>query len=169
MNAKEYNKIIDQHADHLFRFLVKNTRNDALADDLVQTAFERLWKNRKKVEFKKAKSYLFTVGYNAMIDHFRKNKRMTYSEQLPERSIAPPDTKHFELKEWIEEGLNNLSEINKSLILLRDYEGYSYKEIGEITDLTESQVKVYIFRARKALKEFFTQNYRQELQQYGCK
>ena len=40
------------------------------------------------------------------------------------------------------------------MILLRDYEGYDYKEIGEITGLSESQVKVYIYRGRVALKEF---------------
>jgi len=40
------------------------------------------------------------------------------------------------------------------VVLLRDYEGYNYLEIAEITSLNESQVKVYIFRARQALKEY---------------
>jgi RNA polymerase sigma-70 factor (ECF subfamily) len=52
--------------------------------------------------------------------------------------------------------LNNLPGIQKSAVLLRDYEGYDYKEIGEILNLNESQVKVYIFRARKILRAFFT-------------
>jgi RNA polymerase sigma-70 factor (ECF subfamily) len=52
--------------------------------------------------------------------------------------------------------LNNLPQIQKSAVLLRDYEGYDYKEIGEILELNESQVKVYIFRARKNLRTFFT-------------
>ena len=49
---------------------------------------------------------------------------------------------------------NVLPEIQRSLILLRDYEGYSYEEIGNITGLNESQVKVYIFRGRLALKNY---------------
>ena len=49
--------------------------------------------------------------------------------------------------------LDQLSEIQRTVILLRDYEGYDYEEIGKITDLKESQVKVYIFRARKKLKQ----------------
>jgi RNA polymerase sigma-70 factor (ECF subfamily) len=49
-----------------------------------------------------------------------------------------------------------LPQIQKSAVLLRDYEGYDYKEIGEILELNESQVKVYIFRARKNLRTFFT-------------
>jgi RNA polymerase sigma-70 factor (ECF subfamily) len=58
------------------------------------------------------------------------------------------------LSEVLEEALNRLPAIQKQVILLRDYEGYDYKEIGKITDLTESQVKVYIFRARKSLKAY---------------
>jgi RNA polymerase sigma-70 factor (ECF subfamily) len=52
------------------------------------------------------------------------------------------------------EALGKLPNIQRSVILLRDYEGYSYEEIGEITGLNESQVKVYIYRARVFLKEY---------------
>ena len=54
----------------------------------------------------------------------------------------------------LEKALNKLPEIQKSVVLLRDYEGYSYEEIGEICGLKESQVKVYIFRARTFLKNY---------------
>ena len=65
------------------------------------------------------------------------------------------DRRHYsDLKEILDEALDRLPEIQKSLILLRDYEGYSYEEIGEITGLSESQVKVYIFRGRMALKNY---------------
>ncbi len=68
-----------------------------------------------------------------------------------------PETDHRpynDLKEILDEALHRLPDIQKSLILLRDYEGYSYEEIGKITDLSESQVKVYIFRGRIALKNY---------------
>jgi RNA polymerase sigma-70 factor (ECF subfamily) len=58
------------------------------------------------------------------------------------------------LKEVLRDALDKLPEIQKSVIMLRDYEGYDYKEIGEITNLSESQVKVYIYRGRVALKEY---------------
>ena len=48
-----------------------------------------------------------------------------------------------------------MSEVQRSVVMLRDYEGYDYSEIGEICKLSESQVKAYIFRARKQLKEYF--------------
>ncbi|MBZ0242400.1 MAG: RNA polymerase sigma factor, partial [Bacteroidales bacterium] len=61
---------------------------------------------------------------------------------------------YSDLKEILDEALKTLSEIQRSVVLLRDYEGYSYAEIGEITGLKEAQVKVYIFRARVHLKKY---------------
>ncbi len=58
------------------------------------------------------------------------------------------------VKEAIEHALTKLPEVQKNVVVLRDYEGYNYEEIGEILNLSESQVKVYIFRARQTLKNF---------------
>jgi len=61
---------------------------------------------------------------------------------------------YSDLKEILDEAVAKLPEIQRSVLLLRDYEGYSYDEIGEMTGLNESQVKVYIFRARSFLKSY---------------
>ncbi|HVA97710.1 MAG TPA: sigma-70 family RNA polymerase sigma factor, partial [Bacteroidia bacterium] len=58
------------------------------------------------------------------------------------------------LKEVLNDAVNKLSDVQRSVVLLRDYEGYSYQEIGKITELTEAQVKVYIYRARVFLKNY---------------
>ena len=52
------------------------------------------------------------------------------------------------------EALAKLNEKQRSLVMLTDYEGYSYEEIGKITGLNESQVKVYLHRARLLLREY---------------
>ena len=57
-------------------------------------------------------------------------------------------------KKVLQEALNRLNETQRSLVMLKDYEGYSYEEIGEITGLNESQVKVYLHRARLQLKTY---------------
>ena len=57
------------------------------------------------------------------------------------------------LSQTLNNALAQLSEVQRSVVLLRDYEGYTYDEIAQITQLTESQVKVYIFRARKKLQQ----------------
>jgi RNA polymerase sigma-70 factor (ECF subfamily) len=105
------------------------------------------------VPFEKAKSYLFTVAYHNMIDHVRKVKRVTLVEEFREETKIS-DQKIHNARSIIEKALDRLSDVQRSLILLKDYEGYSYDEIGEIMQLNASQVKVYLHRARAHLKEY---------------
>lgn len=153
MTASEYNQCVDLHADALYRFVVKNLRDADASRDVVQDTFEKLWRKVDQVEFEKAKSYVFTTGYHTMIDKIRKEQRSSlledHHQDLQQVSGAIPD-----LKKILDKALATLSEIQRSVVLLRDYEGYSYEEIGSITGLNESQVKVYIYRARIALKEY---------------
>lgn len=153
MTRKEYNQTVDCYADGLFRFLLKNTRDEEIAKDLVQDVFTKLWEKHESVDFTKAKSYLFTSGYRTMIDLFRKNKFVgEYSESL-ENSFSH-NQQYTDLDEILDKALKILPEVQRSAILLRDYEGYSYKEIGEILTLKESQVKVYILRGRRSLQKY---------------
>lgn len=153
MTATEYNQCVDQHADALYRFVVKNLKDKDASRDVVQDTFEKMWRKVDQVEFTKAKSYLFTTGYHTMIDKIRKEQRSSLMEEHHEDILVTKNT-YSDLKKVLDVALNTLSEIQRSVVLLRDYEGYSYAEIGEITGLNESQVKVYIYRARVALKSY---------------
>jgi RNA polymerase sigma factor (sigma-70 family) len=152
MTDQAYNDCVDNFADGVYRFIVKNIRHQEDAQDIVQSAFEKLWVNRAQVVPEKAKSYLFTVAYHQMIDHIRKSNKMNLVDEtaLPQQSITQEDT---ELKQVLLRAVNELNPTQKSLVLLKDYEGYSYQEIGEIMNLSESQVKVYLHRARLILKD----------------
>ena len=88
-----------------------------------------------------------------MLDLIRREKKQGDMSEVKMSSLGH-SRQYSDLKEVLNEGLNKLSEIQRTVILLRDYEGYNYAEIGEITGLKESQVKVYIFRARGFLKEY---------------
>ena len=153
MTENEYNQCVDLYADRVYRFILKNLRNEADAKDIVQGAFEKMWINRERVDNARSKSYLFTVAYHQMIDYIRKNKRISLRDDFSEHSKitqqAVPDIKRI-----LNEALGQLNEIQRSLVLLKDYEGYNYEEIGEITGLNASQVKVYLHRARLQLKAF---------------
>ena len=151
MTDKDYNDCVDNFADGVYRFIVKNIRHTEDAQDIVQSAFEKLWVNRAQVLPEKAKSYLFTVAYHQMIDHIRKSNKMPLSDEasIPHQPINQAQT---ELKELLMRAVNELNPIQKSIVLLKDYEGYSYREIGEIMNLSDSQVKVYLHRARIILK-----------------
>ncbi|MDD2197463.1 MAG: RNA polymerase sigma factor [Bacteroidales bacterium] len=151
MTVNEYNSCVDFYADGIFRFALKTLSDADKANDVVQDSFERLWVKRSKVDYSKAKSYLFTTAYHACIDTIRDDKRVTRIEESHELSI---DNQYTDLQEILHAALNTLPKVQRSVILLRDYEGYSYSEIEEITGLNESQVKVYIYRGRLALKKF---------------
>jgi RNA polymerase sigma-70 factor (ECF subfamily) len=156
MTTSEYNEIVENYADRLFRYVLKNIRDRDRASDLVQDSFEKLWIRNRDIQFSKAKSYLFSIAHNTMIDSIRKEKRQIVTDVADMQVIA--DRSHYsDLKEILDEGLKRLTEVQRSVILLRDYEGYSYDEIGEITGLNESQVKVYIYRARLFLKNYIGQ------------
>ncbi|HEU4633879.1 MAG TPA: RNA polymerase sigma factor [Flavisolibacter sp.] len=153
MTEKEYNDCVTQYADNVFRFIVKNLRHEEDARDVVQTAFEKLWRNRHEVDGAKSKSYLFTVAYNQMIDHLRKVKRVYLKDEFKEETRV--HSKEINnARDVLNEALARLSETQRSLVMLKDYEGYSYDEIGKIMNLSESQVKVYLHRARLQLKEY---------------
>lgn len=153
MTEKDYNNCVTQYADNVYRFIVKNLRHEEDARDVVQTAFEKLWRNRDEVDSEKSKSYLFTIAYNAMIDHLRKVKRLYLQDEFKEETRVT-DKQINNVKAVLEVALRQLSETQRSLVLLKDYEGYTYEEIGQITGLSSSQVKVYLHRARLQLKEY---------------
>jgi RNA polymerase sigma factor (sigma-70 family) len=153
VTVNEYNSCVDQYSDGVYRFILKNTKDSDKAKDIVQESFTRMWEKVNDITYAKAKSYLFTAAYHTMIDTFRRDKRMTTFDEAPTNDMTTEHT-YSDLKEVLQEAVNQLPAIQKSVILLRDYEGYSYEEIGRITNLTESQVKVYIFRARAFLKSY---------------
>jgi RNA polymerase sigma factor (sigma-70 family) len=153
MSEREYNECVNLYADNVYRFILKNLRHEEDARDVVQTAFEKMWMSRDSVDSERSKSFLFTVAYNQMIDHIRKNKRISLQEEFNEnaRGTAAPKQN---AKRILNEALSKLSETQRSLVMLKDYEGYSYEEIGQITGLNESQVKVYLHRARIVLRDY---------------
>lgn len=153
MTVKEYNQAVELFSDNVFRFVLKNIRDEEKAKDIVQDSFAKMWEKRDKIEGSKVKSYLFTTAYRTMIDKIRKHKKQGNWDEVSESDYAHA-AGHHDLSEVLQTALSRLPEVQRSVVLLRDYEGYNYDEIGEIVDLSLSQVKVYIFRARKALKEY---------------
>jgi len=153
MTEKDYNESVLLYADNVYRFIVKNLRHTEDAEDIVQSAFEKLWIHKESVETAKAKSYLFTVTYHLLIDHTRKAKRISLQESF-ENDTQTIYQENKALKKVLRDALATLSETQRSLVLLKDYEGYSYEEIGEITKLTTDQVRVYLHRARLKLRSY---------------
>lgn len=153
MTVSDYNTCVDQHSDGLYRFILKHIKDKDVAHDIVQDTFEKMWRKVELIEADKAKSYLFTTGYHTLIDYTRRAKKQGSFNEVKESALGY-EKNYTDLKTILNQALEKLPEIQKTVILLRDYEGYDYAEIGEITNLSESQVKVYIFRGRQFLKNY---------------
>ena len=153
MTTAQYNQCVDNYSDGVYRFILKNSGDEEKARDVVQDSFEKMWRKVGEISFEKARSYLFTTAYRTMIDAIRKDRHQQPIDDATIDGHGYTD-EYSGLKEILEEALAKLVPIQRSVILLRDYEGYSYQEIGEITGLSESQVKVYIYRARVSLKNY---------------
>lgn len=153
MTVGEYNQAVDVYADNLYRFIIKNLKDAVMAEDIIQDTFEKLWIKLEDVSALKVKSYLFTSAYHTMIDYIRKEKRNRPLD--PASPYEASESNHYsDLGEVLERAVQNLPADQKAVVMLRDYEGYTYREISEITGLNESQVKVYIYRARVFLKAY---------------
>lgn len=153
MTTQEYNTAVDAHADGLYRFVLKQIRDKDVASDIIQDTFEKVWLKHEGIDANKVKSYLYTTAYRTLIDETRKQKKLDKSVVMEELEMGY-ENHNYDLKKVLDAALAQLPEVQRSVVLLRDYEGYDYAQIGEITGLTESQVKVYIYRARIALKQY---------------
>ena len=154
MTEQEYNKCVEKHANNVYRFVLNNIKDEDKASDIVQDAYEKMWIQRATIDAEKSKSYLFTTAYHILIDYVRKDKRTVSIEETKILEPAYDDSGYSDLSEILNQALEMLPEKQKMVIMMRDYEGYAYEEIGEITGLSESQVKVYIYRARLFLKNY---------------
>ena len=153
MTVKEYNRSVEEYADAVYRFIRANLKDEERTNDIVQDTYEKLWRHVAEIEYSVVKSWLFSTAYHVMIDIIRKEKRMTSLEESFENNLVH-ESQYSDLNEILHSALDRLSEQQKTSVLLRDYEGYSYKEIGDITGQTEAQVKINIYRGRLALKTF---------------
>ena len=153
MNITEYNNCVDKYSDFVYRYLLKSVRNSQAAQDIVQDSFEKLWIAHKNLEAAKAKSYLFSCAHNAMVDYVRQDHRTSDLEQsvnIPQNAF----NQYTDVQDILQQALQTMKPEQRSVILLRDLQGYQYQEIAEVTGLSIAQVKVYIFRGRVFLKQY---------------
>lgn len=153
MTRVEYNRAVDHFSDDVYRFIYKMCKSKEMAEDVVQDSFLKLWEEISAIRYEKAKAFLFRTSYHRMIDIFRRERKFGDIEVVGD-NVEASASGYTGLQEVLDVALAKLPTVQKTVVLLRDYESYSYDEIAEITGLSESQVKVYIFRARAFMKAF---------------
>ncbi len=152
MNRTDYNGCVDEFGDRLYTYALHMVHQKTEAEDIVQESFIKLWNRRKDVDQKTVKAYLYRIVHNACLDYFKKKKSQPMLEVQLDHLHTPSSNSTFESQDYINHLLNKMDAQSRSLLLLRDYEGYSYDEIGNLVELSPAQVKVYLFRARKKIQ-----------------
>jgi RNA polymerase sigma factor (SigM family) len=153
------------YAEQLYYFLVKLSGSRETAEDLVQETFSRATVSLEFSKTDNAKAWLYKVARNVYLDEWRKRKRREkipfLSRLMKEREMISPyglpeeeAIQQSDVRE-MNELLSHLPEKQRTLLYLREYEQFSYKELQSALDLSESQVKSELFRARTRLKDIY--------------
>jgi len=153
--SREYQKWVREHQDQawsLARYLLKDASE---AEDAVQEAFIRLWNHRESVDPERIRPWLMKVTRNLCLDRLRRRKPTEELREIHEVEDHGPmaGAVQGELGHWLTRAIAGLKEPYRSLVVLRDIQQHSYEEVAGATDLSLAQVKVYLHRARKQLRE----------------
>ena len=156
----DFNTDILPLKDKLFRMALRITMQREEAEDIVQEALIKLWKQRDKLaDIDNLEAYAITVCRNLAVDKSRRTAVMFASidgeqQTMPTPSVNPYDSIYAsESLRQITDLMAQLPEKQRLCMHLRDFEGMNYRDIATALEITEDQVKVNIFRARKFIKE----------------
>ena len=157
--------------NELYRLALRITLNPAEAEDIVQETMIKVWKKREQWDdIESIEAFCLTICRNISLDKMRKMENQNQSleegeHDAPDQSYASnPEEQAMQQDKLklIRRLINALPEKQRSAMQLRDFEGKSYKEIAQIMDISEEQVKVNIFRARQTIRQKFL-----ETEEYG--
>jgi len=157
ITQSDFNKAVEINSDRLYGYMLKLVKDKDEAKNWVQEAFTILWENRAKVDPANTKSFLFTTAYRKMVDNYRRQKiGAAITAEITRNELSAHSTQ-YDKKQLLDLAFSQIGDQYKALILLRDYEGYDYQSIAEISGVSLSAVKVNLFRARKAMKDALTE------------
>jgi len=158
MSLQRFTNEILPLKDKLYRFALRFVRESQEAEDIVQDIMIKVWNKRADWgTWSSIEAMCMTMTRNLSIDRTRgKHRKVT---DLPEgydvvESGATPEqaASSKDMLKYIHDIMDQLPEKQRSIVQLRDVEGYTYQEIAESLDLSLSQVKVNLHRARLFLK-----------------
>lgn len=154
---KNFELIFDDCSESLRNIIYYKCGDLNLAEDIIQDAFVKLWKNCRKVVFYKAKSYLFTVANNNLLNHIAHKKVVLKYEQKPHTELNDQDPQFIiEEKEFmakLKKAIDDLPEKQRETFLLSRIDKKSYKEIAEITGVSVKAIEKRIHYALVSLRE----------------
>ncbi|MDX1379678.1 MAG: RNA polymerase sigma factor [Xanthomonadales bacterium] len=158
MSAR-FRQLVDQHQDQVWTLARYLLKDPAEAEDVAQETFEKLWHHQHDVDPERVRPWQMRVTRNACQDRIRRRRpEEPVDEERETASDAPVrdpagDAERAELGRWLQRAIAGLREPYRSLVVLRDVHQHSYEEVAGALELSLAQVKVYLHRARKQLRE----------------
>ncbi len=157
----QYQQAIEQYRQRVYSFAHYSLRAREDAEDITQEVFIKLWQHWQKIDHGKLNAWLMRVAHNAVIDHVRRGKNQTekiddYAEpedQATSQDEAGASIDQEAYRTQLMHCIRSLDDPFRSIIIMRDVQGMSYGDIQHTLDMSESQVKVYLHRARRKLRE----------------
>lgn len=157
MTRAEYNSNVKVWSGKVLRFAVWNCGDRMRGEDAMQEAFTALWEQLESVSVEKGLAYLLTVARRYLVDCFRHDKVMaTAHKEMSKNDESTTETSDEGMSDKMVKALTLLPEQQRTIIQLRDVEGYSYKDIASMLDINENQVQVYLFRARTTMRKLLS-------------
>ena len=155
-DEKSFDKLVQNHLHNVFGFFLKITRNEMIAEDLAQDVFMKLYKNLKNFRHESSFStYLYRINTNTANSWITRNKwkNILHLDQAPDRGENDRTNEiEWERKElW--DGIAKLPKKQRTVVMLRISDSLSYKEISDITGISEGSAKVNYHHAINRLKE----------------
>lgn len=156
-NEKVFSTFYKTHSRDLYNFMYYKSGNTNAASDFVQEAFVKIFENCGRIDFTKAKSYLFTTANNLFLNTAKHEKvKLTYSHNNPteDRDIQNPEflLQEKEFMQKLENAISCLTEAQREVFLLNRIDGKKYREIAEMLDISEKAVEKRMMAALKALR-----------------
>lgn len=147
--------------DKLFRLALRITLDRSEAEDITQETLIRLWQHRDEWDqIQSLEAYALTICRRLSLDHTKGERIEVRGDRNDMETLAPADDRRPDEQldqrqrvAIVHRLIDQLPETQRTIMLLRDIEGYRYDEIAQATGLTETQVKVYLHRARKKIRE----------------
>ncbi|HIU68184.1 MAG TPA: RNA polymerase sigma factor [Candidatus Caccomorpha excrementavium] len=157
-DMESFEWLVIEYKDSLIYFISRYVKDVAAAEDLAQDAFVEVLVHKERYNFRTSfKTWLFTIGRNKAVDYIRKYNRVSLVEEYPEEAseeeLLEDRVIRKEEKRELYQALKSLKEEYQQALYLIDLEEMSYSQAAEIMGKSQAQIKILIFRARKALKK----------------
>ncbi|MCB2307551.1 sigma-70 family RNA polymerase sigma factor [Clostridium estertheticum] len=156
MHSK-FEQLYDMYYDCVYRYIYVSVKNKWNAEDIIATVFTKIFENEDKItEVEASKNWIFRIARNTIIDFYRKNSKVTTSENSLDKGVEDFGYEYIAIRDefnGVKKIIDRLPENTKRMLYLRFYGGLKFREIAEIVNVAENTVKSTISRSIKKIKK----------------